>query len=229
MTGSWTLFAAGAIAAKTLGVIEGGWRYVGPALFPGVEMDPNDVKHMARWTPPHFCENVLKNKDLKMVPDGGVVFWSRYETIPKRNVTLDVKDKDTIKLDQAITFVSRLGKGIGAMTDEAARLTELQENALIDLLLEKDDGVLALYRCFHMIPSLFKYHALRYLTSKGKLITADVTKEDAKVLAEKAKEREQKEKEQKEKEIREREAKEQTATPMSPTQAPSPHELTNTV
>ncbi|EGC32282.1 hypothetical protein DICPUDRAFT_38624 [Dictyostelium purpureum] len=135
-----------------------------PALFPGVELDFDDVKYLSRWTPPHFTEPCLKNKDLKMVPDGGVIFWSRFEPIPKRGVTLDIKDKDHIKLDQAIQYVSKLGKG--GIADESIRLTETQENALIDLLLEKDEAILALHRNFSPYPSVFKYHALRYLNHK---------------------------------------------------------------
>jgi len=134
-----------------------------PALFPGVELSSSDVKYLSRWTPPHFTEPCLKNKDLKMIPDGGVVFWSRFDPIPKRGVTLDIKDKDHIKLDQAINFISKLKHGT---IEEALRLTENQENALIDLLLEKDEAILALHRNFSPYPHIFRYHALRYLQNK---------------------------------------------------------------
>ncbi|KAM9996288.1 hypothetical protein ACTFIY_002472 [Dictyostelium cf. discoideum] len=206
-------FAAGALMAKSLPVIEGSWRYMGgssivfhsmktfifgklvrtieypdgemvsivirtnnlnrlkneiikqqPALFPGVELDFSDVKYLSRWTPPHFTEPCIKNKDLKMVPDGGVIFWSRFDSIPKRGVTLDIKDKENIKLDQAIQYVSKLGKG--GVAEESLKLTEQQENALIDLLLEKDEAILALHRNFSPYPNIFKYHALRYLSHK---------------------------------------------------------------
>eukprot|EP01132_Coremiostelium_polycephalum_P007584 gene7584-9325_t len=136
-----------------------------PAMFPGVNEDPSDVKHISKWSPPHFTEPCLKNRDLKMLPDGGVIFWSRDNPIPKRGVTLDIKDKDYIKVDQAINFVHRLGKGHGV--DETSKITEAQENALIDLLLEKDEAILALHRNFHPYPLLFKYHSLRYLQKKN--------------------------------------------------------------
>lgn len=54
-------------------------------------MTAADIKHVARWTPPHYTEPCIKNKDLKLVPDGGVLFWSRTEPIPRRNVTMDVR------------------------------------------------------------------------------------------------------------------------------------------
>ncbi|KYQ89244.1 hypothetical protein DLAC_09898 [Tieghemostelium lacteum] len=139
-----------------------------PALFPGVELDASDIKYLSRWTPPHFTEIITKNKDLKLVPDNGVVFWSRFESIPKRGVTLDIKDKDHIKLDQAIAFVSKMGKTGPLAPDDSLRLTEAQENAIIDLLLEKDEAILALHRNFNTFPHIFKYHSLRYLyTKKG--------------------------------------------------------------
>ncbi|GAM17932.1 hypothetical protein SAMD00019534_011070, partial [Acytostelium subglobosum LB1] len=215
-----------------------------PALFPGVELDQADVKYMARWTPPHFTEVCTKNKDLKMVPDGGVVFWSRFEPIPKRNVTLDIKDKDVIKLDQAISFVSRMGGKQGGVVEEAAKLSEPQENALIDMLLEKDDGVLALHRNFNQFPVLFKYHALRYLHAKGRLVVADQPQVQTQAQAaqtqtqvqaqtqpqtQQSQTQQQKTQQviQKQQQQQQQQQSEQSK-PVSPTQAPSPHELTNT-
>ncbi|EFA86809.1 sigma adaptin [Heterostelium album PN500] len=218
-----------------------------PALFPGVQMDSSDVKFISRWTPPHFTEPCSKNRDLKMVPDGGVIFWSRFEPIPKRNVTLDIKDKELLKLDQAIQFVHRLGKTIGSgVVEETARLTSAQENALIDLLLEKDEGVLALHRNFNQYPSLFKYHALRYLTAKGKLIDKEVVQQQQQTVqqttqqttsvnqqqqaAQQQKQQQAAQQQKQQQELLKQQQQQQNQEQQkSPTQAPSPHELTNTV
>ncbi|EGG14248.1 hypothetical protein DFA_12018 [Cavenderia fasciculata] len=222
-----------------------------PALFPGVELGPSDVKYLARWTPPHFTEQCSKNRDLKWVADGGVVFWSRFDPIPKRNVTLDVKDKELIKLDQAISFVTKMGREAPMDSPTNQKLTEPQENALIDLLLEKDDGVLALHRNFNSRPALFKHHALRYLTTKGKIIDpvlVDFLSSDQKQQQQQtntvsatsstttttASTNQQKEKEKEKEKEREREREkeklnQQQTLQQSPTNPPSPHELTNTL
>ena len=76
-----------------------------PALFPGVEMVANDIKMVSRWTPPHFAEPCIRNKDLKMIPDGGVVFWSRGPSIPRRNITLDVRGTNTTLLPFFFLFL----------------------------------------------------------------------------------------------------------------------------
>lgn len=145
-----------------------------------------DVKHISRWTPPHFAEPCVKNKDLKLIPDGGVVFWSRGPSIPRRNITLDVRgkllslsvlfyfiyyiiyfilkiiiiDKELIRTDAPIKFVMSLSsKG----ADEAVRLSQSDTDLLIELLIEKDESLHTIYRNFYNQPALFKYYALRYL------------------------------------------------------------------
>ncbi|KAF2077147.1 hypothetical protein CYY_001532 [Polysphondylium violaceum] len=191
-----------------------------PALFPGVELSASDVKFLSRWTPPHFTEPCLKNKDLKLIADGGVVFWSRFDPIPKRGVTLDIKDKDHIKLDQAINFISKLGKY--GTVEEALRLTENQENALIDLLLEKDEAILALHRNFSPYPHIFRYHALRYLQNK-KGIPLDPFKPQQQQTTNSKQQQQQQPNSKTDKE-KEKEKENQTDTKTA-TKAPSPTDL----
>ena len=53
-------------------------------------------------------------------------------------------------------------------TDEKIRLTKDETDALVELLIEKDEGLLTIYRNFHVTPDLFRYYALRYVQRKPK-------------------------------------------------------------
>eukprot|EP01112_Ceratiomyxa_fruticulosa_P019060 TRINITY_DN617_c0_g1_i6.p1 TRINITY_DN617_c0_g1~~TRINITY_DN617_c0_g1_i6.p1 ORF type:complete len:237 (+),score=43.19 TRINITY_DN617_c0_g1_i6:206-916(+) len=147
-----------------------------PALYPGADLSPVDIKHLARWTPPSFSEPILANKDLKLVPDGGIVWWSRVEEIPRRGVTLEAKDRDQAKIDSAIRYVQRLRTPQDTpnantnttqnTTEDHIKFSKEHEDYLIDLIIDNDPGILAIYRNFHHTPEQFKYHSLRYLKRK---------------------------------------------------------------
>eukprot|EP01111_Echinosteliopsis_oligospora_P012336 TRINITY_DN4201_c0_g1_i1.p1 TRINITY_DN4201_c0_g1~~TRINITY_DN4201_c0_g1_i1.p1 ORF type:complete len:164 (-),score=15.13 TRINITY_DN4201_c0_g1_i1:73-564(-) len=134
-----------------------------PPLYPGADLLATDIKYIARWTPPHFTEACTKNRDLKLIPDNSVVFWSRVEEIPRRHVTLDLRDKELARVDMPIKYVTRLGS---KLTDDSARLNASETDQLIDLLVEKDESVMTLYRNFHQQPELFKRYSLRLLSRR---------------------------------------------------------------
>lgn len=52
-----------------------------------------DVKQISVWTSPHFTESVKTDADVRAIPDGGWLFWSKdgadEEVIPRRGVKLD--------------------------------------------------------------------------------------------------------------------------------------------
>jgi len=133
------------------------------SLFPGVQFVPEDIKHISRWTPPHFTEPCMDKQDLKLIGDGGFVYWSKDSPIPRRGVVMDLKEKELIKADAAVKYVTKLGT---KLYDEKIRLTREETDALIDLLIDKDEGILTIFRNFHEQPYIFKYHAFRYLQRK---------------------------------------------------------------
>lgn len=133
-----------------------------PPFYPGAELVAKDIKYLARWTPPHFTELCYNKQDLKLIPDGGIVFWSRVEQIPRRGVTLDLKDREMIKVDSAIKFVTRMGSKL----EENAQISQAEADQLVALLVDKDEGILTIYRNFYQQPELFKHHAVRYLQRK---------------------------------------------------------------
>lgn len=64
-----------------------------PPPFPTAFLQPKDVKQIAVWTSPHFTESVKTDADVRAIPDGGWLFWSKdsadEEAIPRRGVKLD--------------------------------------------------------------------------------------------------------------------------------------------
>lgn len=65
-----------------------------PSLpLPPVVGRTQDVKQIAVWTSPHFTESVKTDADVRAIPDGGWLFWSKdsadEEAIPRRGVKLD--------------------------------------------------------------------------------------------------------------------------------------------
>lgn len=52
-----------------------------------------DVKQISVWTSPHFTESVKTDADVRAIPDGGWLFWSKdsadEDAIPRRGVKLD--------------------------------------------------------------------------------------------------------------------------------------------
>lgn len=60
--------------------------------FPGI-VRVQDVKQISVWTSPHFTESVKTDADVRAIPDGGWLFWSKdsadEEAIPRRGVKLD--------------------------------------------------------------------------------------------------------------------------------------------
>lgn len=65
-------------------------------------------------------------------------------------------------MDVAIKFVTRMGSKLV----ENAQLTQAETDQLVELLVERDEGILTLHRNFHQQPELFKHYALRYLQRK---------------------------------------------------------------
>ncbi|GAB0497995.1 hypothetical protein MMPV_009334 [Pyropia vietnamensis] len=64
-----------------------------PPPFPTAFLKPKDVKQISVWTSPHFTESVKTDADVRAIPDGGWVFWSKdsadEDAIPRRGVKLD--------------------------------------------------------------------------------------------------------------------------------------------
>lgn len=53
-------------------------------------------------------------------------------------------------------------------TEDSQRLAQAETDLLIELLMEKDESILTIYRNFQNQPELFKYYAVRYLQRKKK-------------------------------------------------------------
>jgi len=98
------------------------------------------------------------------------VFWTRIdEEIPSRGVKLEGKERNGI--DAAIYFVRRL-KNYPYYATQQLNSAEAQslEDHLIDLLVDRDEGLLIIFRNFKDEPVIFRKHAIRLLARKNILI-----------------------------------------------------------
>ncbi len=133
-------------------------------IYPGVELREDEVQHLVRWSAPCFTEPIASRRDMKLIPDGGWVFWSRQarilppslrsrvnpsnycrfpEEIPRRGVTLEYRGREEERQDGALKFIASLARS----PHPEEKLSRREEELLTDLVVDKDEGILTIYRC----------------------------------------------------------------------------------
>lgn len=121
--------------APTMGALKRTLLAAQPPIFPGVVTLPSEI-HLAKFTAPHFTEPLTKVSQLQ---DGDFVLWAREGVeIPERGVSLTGKVRSQEDdVDDAIRFVYG-----------HTSLPMDKRNLFLGLLIDRDPGMLAIYRNF---------------------------------------------------------------------------------
>ncbi|KAK4526911.1 hypothetical protein GAYE_SCF29G4830 [Galdieria yellowstonensis] len=137
---------------------------VQPPPYPTCVLTGEDIRQLALWHPPAFTEPLRTDRDIRAVPDGAWIFWSKYSEkefpIPRRGVKLDapaanIATSSAALADNCISLVKNLYRSKQISTSEYDRL--------IDLIIEKNEGIYTLARNFSNEPEEFVRHARRQL------------------------------------------------------------------
>lgn len=169
-------------------------------IYPGVEYQEEDILALSCWTPPHFTEPLNESLDIRVLPEGSWVLWSRVNSeIPKRGVTLLKELTETEQIDSLIQFLEFLSR----QTDPELRISPSQLELLVQLIItpeihstkdlqyrqysNKSSGInthecfhhrealLTLHRNFKEKPKLFTRYVLSYLTRNRLLQESQTT------------------------------------------------------
>mmetsp|Transcript_8195 Transcript_8195/g.9092 ORF Transcript_8195/g.9092 Transcript_8195/m.9092 type:complete len:213 (+) Transcript_8195:136-774(+) len=134
-----------------------------PPLYPGVHLEPDDVKGLALFVPPHFTEELRNSYDIRMLTANSWVYWTQVnEMIPTKGMDLENQDRPNIKeyiVDKgvkAILFFKATPREELAMSDDTA-------DRLIDLFIEQDARVLEIYNNYHLSLQRLHFELNRYL------------------------------------------------------------------
>ncbi|GJQ15806.1 hypothetical protein GpartN1_g7597.t1 [Galdieria partita] len=136
-----------------------------PPPYPTCFLTSEDIRQLALWHPPAFTEPLRTDRDIRAIPEGAWVFWSKYSEkefpIPRRGVKLDAPvtalgaTSNQALLDNSISLVKNLYRSKQLSTGEYDRL--------IDLIIEKNEGICTLARNFSSEPEEFVRHARRQI------------------------------------------------------------------
>lgn len=137
---------------------------VQPPPYPTCVLTSKDIRQLALWHAPAFTEPLRTDGDIRAIPDGAWIYWSKYSEkefpIPRRGVKLDTPVANTAVsnaslVDGYISLVKRLYREKQLSTGEYDRL--------IDLIIEKNEGICTLARNFSSEPEEFVRHARRQM------------------------------------------------------------------
>jgi hypothetical protein len=166
-----------------------------PPPFPTAYVQPEDIKQISVFTSPHFTEPVVTDRDVSAIPDNSWLLWSKEsfedDPIPTKGVKLDgshVKKQssssqkpvatlsDVILQDRAIAAArrivasSRRGADNSGREDERttrARLSQWQHDRVVDLVVDRDAGLLTVARNFGDDDDEFSRHIIRLLERRN--------------------------------------------------------------
>eukprot|EP00871_Galdieria_phlegrea_P000972 jgi/Galph1/1876/GphlegSOOS_G579.1 len=137
-----------------------------PPPYPTFVVTSDDIKQLALWHSPAFTEPIRTDRDVRAIPEGSWVFWSKYTEkdypIPRRGVKLDAPipqsaaSVNSPAVDNSIALVKKMYR--------AKYLSNSEYDRLIDMLLEKNEGLIVLARNFSDEPEEFARHARRLLS-----------------------------------------------------------------
>ncbi|GJD06004.1 hypothetical protein Gasu2_04450 [Galdieria sulphuraria] len=136
-----------------------------PPPYPTCFLTSEDIRQLALWHPPAFTEPLRTDKDIRAVPEGAWVFWSKYSEkefpIPRRGVKLDAPAANIVTSNAALTdgYIS-LVKNLY----RSKQLSTSEYDRLIDLIIEKNEGICTLARNFSNEPEEFVRHAKRQIS-----------------------------------------------------------------
>lgn len=146
-----------------------------PPPFPTAFLQAEDIKQVSVFTSPHFTEPIMNDSDVSALPDNAWLLWSKDSMdeapIPTRGVKLDgshVVKKAVTKEDPTIAELRYQDEAIIVATKilKCGQFSRWQYDRVIDMLIDRDAGLMAIARNFTGSEGEFRRHCIRLLTRR---------------------------------------------------------------